>query len=141
MTIASTGAASVNGSIKRPLAGPGRQRGMGLVGWLLVLILLGFAGLVGLRVMPVYLEAMTVSSVVEDVARNPELPGASPQEVRSALSQRLQVNGVETVTSDHVDVERSGDSVSIVIEYERRFPLIANLDGVASFREEATIDP
>ena len=129
------------GSTSRTSLGPGRQGGLTLFGWVLLLVVLAFVSLLGLRTIPVYLESMTVSSVVRDVARNPELRGATPREVRSALNRRMQVNNVESVSNDDVEIERSGDSVRIVLAYERRFPLIANLDGIASFREEAMIEP
>lgn len=141
MKTASTGVASAIGSTSRTSLGPCRQGGLTLVGWLLVLIVAAFVALMALRIAPVYLESMTVASVVRDVARDPELRGAAPREVRTALSRRMRVNNVDSVSSDDVEIGRSGDSIRIVLAYERRFPLIANLDGVASFREEAMIEP
>lgn len=118
-----------------------RQKGVSLLGLLVVLILGAFVAMLGLRVIPIYLESMTVASVVDDVAGNPELSGARPGEVRSALMRQLQVNSIDKLGRNDISVERSGEGVTIVVAYERRFPLIANLDGVASFREEALVSP
>lgn len=118
-----------------------RQQGMTLLGLLVALILAASVTMLGLRIIPIYLESMTVSSVVDDVAANPELGGAQPAEVRSALMRQLQVNNVDKLGRNDISVERSGEGVTIVVAYERRFPLIANLDGVASFREEAMVRP
>ncbi|MFV8833851.1 DUF4845 domain-containing protein [Aquisalimonas sp. APHAB1-3] len=121
-------------------ARPG-QRGFSLIGLMLVLVLGAFAAMLVLRIIPIYLESMTVASVVDDVAGTPELRGARPGEVRSALMRRLQVNSVDKLGRNDISVERSGEGVTIVVAYERRFPLIANLDGIASFREEALVRP
>jgi len=132
LAVASSSGAGVGGR---------RQRGMGLISWLLLLVLAALVALLGLRVAPVYLESMTVRSVVSDVARDPELRGARPSDVRSAVMRRLQVNNVSSVERGDITVERSGDGIELIVDYERRFRLLANLDGVASFREEAMVDP
>ncbi|SEO51876.1 protein of unknown function [Aquisalimonas asiatica] len=111
------------------------------MGLLVVLVLGAFVAMLALRIIPIYLESMTVASVVSDVADNPELGDARPGEVRSALMRQLQVNNVDKLGRNDISVERSGEGVAIVVAYERRFPLIANLDGIASFREEALVQP
>ncbi|MFO7857928.1 MAG: DUF4845 domain-containing protein [Ectothiorhodospiraceae bacterium] len=115
------------------------QRGVTLVGWLLILALLGIAVLLVLRVGPVYMEQWTVSSIVDDVAGDPELADAGVREVQRGVRRRMQVNTVSDAAREAVVVERSGENIVIVVEYEQRFPLVANLDGVASFRNEATV--
>lgn len=121
--------------------GPRRQAGAGLIGWLLVLVVVAFVAVMALRIVPVYMESMTVRSVVDEVASDPELRGAGVNDVRRAVNRRMQVNSVDSVARDGLSVERAGESVRVVVEYERRFPLVWNLDGVASFRNEAMVEP
>ena len=126
--------------VRREGRNPGAaQGGFTFVGWLLILALLGVVVLLVLRLGPVYLEQWTVSSIVSNVAEDPQLSDAGVQDVQRAVRRRMSVNSISDAAQDSFIVERRGEDIVIVSEYERRFPLVANLDGVATFRQEATV--
>ena len=127
------------GGLKCPRHCGSRQRGVALVGWLLILALLGIAVLLVLRVGPVYMEQWTVSSIVDEVAEDPEMADAGVRDVQRGVRRRMQINTISDAARDALVVERRGENIVIIVEYEQRFPLVANLDGVASFRNEATV--
>ena len=72
--------------VRREGRNPGAaQGGFTFVGWLLILALLGVVVLLVLRLGPVYLEQWTVSSIVSNVAEDPQLSDAGVQDVQRAV--------------------------------------------------------
>lgn len=111
-----------------------REHGASLLGILLVLIVAGFFVLLGLRLIPVYMDYWTVVSIAESVEEDPEMREASPRSVRSALTSRMTLNNIDRDRLDMYTVERGEDGGLVIeIDYERREPLIANIDLVVHF--------
>lgn len=116
-----------------------RQCGMGLLGLLVLLAVLSFVVLIGSRLLPVYMENFEVSSILKSLET--ELTGrdASRSDIRDTMNRHFQVNNIHSVMRDNVVIASVSDGTQVVIEYEVRVPLVANLDAVAHFREEALI--
>lgn len=112
---------------------PYGQRGMGLVGWMLSLIVFGFVVLVSLKLIPVYIDGYKVSSSMESLRSDTE-PATSLAEVRARLLKRLDINMVDTVTARDISLRRDANNeVAVNVNYEVRKPLLGNIDVVISF--------
>lgn len=118
-----------------------RQRGVSLIGWLIILVFIGAVALIGIRVVPVYVEAFTVRSVLQGLEDDPNLRGADGSAVLEALRKRFDINDVDSVKRSNIKIEPGDGGLQVTIDYETRFPLVANIDGVAHFRQQATIRP
>lgn len=116
-----------------------KQKGAGLIAWVFVLAMIGFIALLAIRVLPPYMEYLTVSSVVQSLKDDPDLRGAQRLAVLSALDKRFQINDVKSVERDDITTEQVSEGLQVVVEYENRFPLLGNFDGVATFREQVII--
>lgn len=116
-----------------------RQRGLSAIGVLLALIIGLTVVVMGMRLVPVYLESMEVSSIIESVANDPEMRGASRAEVSRALNRRFSVNAIGNIDRDAISLNDTGAGVEIVVDYEVRVPMIRNLDIVASFHKTAVV--
>ncbi|ABI56695.1 DUF4845 domain-containing protein [Alkalilimnicola ehrlichii MLHE-1] len=117
-----------------------RQEGMGFLGIIAVLAVVGFIGLLGVRMVPIYLEANTVRGIVQGMQDDPAMRGASHREIRQRLARQFQVNNVSGPDLDEDLVfERMAGGTSVQLRYEVRFPVIANLDGVAAFETSAVV--
>lgn len=110
-----------------------KQRGMSAVGWLLVLGLIGFFSLIGLRLMPMYLEYFSVVSSMESLRNDSEIKSKAPSEIVQLLMRRLDVNNVRNVKPNHVKVTSKGGTLTVMVAYEVRTPLMGNLSAVATF--------
>lgn len=119
--------------------GAKRQRGMTLIGVVLVLAILGLALLVAIRLVPVYIEAYSIGSVLSDIESESRLSGGSRGELRETFGRRLQVNDIEAVAPRDVQFREVAGGLEMFVEYEVRVDLLGNLDLVASFRRGAVI--
>lgn len=112
----------------------GKQRGITLLGFLMVLIVVGIFAFVAMRLFPVYSEFLSVRSDMQSVADEPGSSNRSLAEVRSQLEKRFYVSYVENVNlKEHLKLERTGNVQKMTIAYEVRKPLAYNLDFVAKF--------
>ncbi|MFA7095057.1 MAG: DUF4845 domain-containing protein [Gammaproteobacteria bacterium] len=110
-----------------------KQRGMSAVGWLLVLGLIGFFSLIGLRLAPMYLEYFNVVSSMESLKSESEIKSKAPAEIMQMLMKRFDVNDVRNVKPNHVRVTNEGGKLKVIVKYEVRTPLMGNLSAVATF--------
>src|SRR5690606_41598740 len=79
-----------------------RQRGVSLIGWLIVLIFVGLVALIAIRVVPVYVEAFTVRSILQSLQDERSLAGADRNAVWRTLQKRFEINDVKSVGRDNI---------------------------------------
>lgn len=110
-----------------------RQRGMTAIGWLMVLGLIAFFSLIGLRLVPVYLEYFSVVTALESLKKNSDVSSDAPRQVVDALMRRLDISDVKNVKPANVKVLNEGGALKVAVNYEVRVPLMGNLDALATF--------
>ncbi len=111
----------------------GYQRGIGIIGLIILVGLLGFFTLVAFKLLPVYLENFKVTSVLNSLDDEPQITQKSKREIQKILQRRFEVNDVEHVSSKNIEVDSQPGRLHVAIRYEVRVPLLANLDVVARF--------
>lgn len=111
-----------------------KQQGMTFIGWLILFGLLGLVVMVGLRLLPAYLEYFKVSSAVESVASE-STTETSNNDIRRAIAARFQVDGVDTIGSRDVMISRQGGVLTLNATYEYRTPVLGNVDAVVKFEK------
>lgn len=116
-----------------------RQHGMTAIGWLMVLGLIAFFSLVGLRLIPVYLEYFSVVTALESLKKNSDISSDSPRQAVDALMRRLDISDVKSVKSANVKVLNEGGALKVVVNYEVRVPLFGNLDALATFNKSVEL--
>lgn len=116
-----------------------RQRGMTAIGWLMVLGLIAFFSLIGLRLVPVYLEYFSVVTALESLKKNSDASGDAPRQVVDALMRRLDISDVKSVKPANVKVLNEGGALKVAVNYEVRVPLMGNLDALATFNKSVEL--
>jgi len=116
-----------------------QQRGITFLGFLMVAAFIGVVVYGGLRLIPVYLEHMAISSALTSVKRELEGEQASPVRIRNALERRFSVEDITLVEPGDFDIERDGDGYVVRIAYEGRAPFLGNLFLVAAFDRQVEI--
>lgn len=112
-----------------------RQRGISSAGVLLIAVLLGLFFTVGLKVGPLYVDHNLITGLCQDLIDNGEANGMTVTEVRDRISSTLRINNVTDFDLNSVRMRKENGEAIITVAYEKRVPLIANLDIVATFDE------
>lgn len=115
------------------------QKGLSLIGFLLLLAAALFVTYIGMKLVPIYLNHYSVVSAMKGVAEEPGIADMSPARVRDLLFRRLTVNYVTAVKPEHVQIIRSTGR-DLVVEYEVREPMIGNIDVVVKFSRVQSLD-
>lgn len=111
------------------------QKGMTMIGWILVAFIAGVIVMACIKLFPVYMESYTVSSVMESVATDPDV-GSSAESVRRALTRRMQVDNISAVSLGDFKIEQVDGRQMLVVSYEHRVDFVANIDFVVSFEKQ-----
>ena len=109
------------------------QGGMTLIGFILVLAVVGIFVYVGMKVIPMYSEYYAVKKSLDGLALEPGIANAPPDRIRNLFFRRLYVNYSENVKAENVKIERAPGGWHMTVKYEVRRELISNLDVVGNF--------
>ena len=112
---------------------PDLQRGFSKFGLLMMLVLLVSGLTFGLKILPVYLDHNFVKGVAKDLIADGRAAALTQGEIREEIANGLRINNVRDFNLNSVTLERENAEPVLVIEYERRVPLVANIDVIISF--------
>ena len=115
------------------------QRGLTLLGFLIVLIVVAFFGLMIMKLFPVYSEWYAVRSSLSALQQEPGIATKTPDEVRKLLQRKWFISYVKTPTMKDVKVQRRGGDYLVTVAYERRGNLLYNLDYIAAFDKTVSL--
>jgi len=110
-----------------------KQGGLSLVGFLVVLAVVGFAAYVGMKLFPMYQEYYSVRSAMKGLANEPGVADMDPAKIQDLFFRRLYINYSENVEARNVKFERTDGGWKMRVNYEVRRPLVGNLDVVGKF--------
>ena len=114
-----------------------RQRGLSFLGLIVLVGILGFAAVIGLKLVPIYMDSWKIDGVMESVIKEPDIAQQSRQEVIELMLKRLDINAVDAVNysnyKERLTVSKRKNSTSINVNYRIETLLIGNLSLVAEF--------
>lgn len=110
-----------------------KQDGITLIGFLMLLMVVGFFAFLIMRLFPVYSEYYGVRQAMKAVAAEPGIATKTPEQVKEALDRRFNISYVTTPKRNNVRVTRQGGNYVLNVRYERRGSLLYNLEYIATF--------
>lgn len=111
------------------------SRGFSMGGFLLLLTLALILGLLGMKIIPMYMEFNSVKSAMNGISAE---KFDSAKAVRDALMKRMSINYVDSVTREDISITASDGSYIVEVDYYVDKPLVANLSISGHFRYEVT---
>ncbi|KRA44512.1 DUF4845 domain-containing protein [Pseudoxanthomonas sp. Root630] len=109
------------------------QGGMTLLGFLMVLVVVGFAAFIAMRLFPMYQEFYSVKSALKGLSNEAGVSDMDPAKIQDLFFRRLYINYSENVKPANVKIERMDGGWKMSVNYEVRRPLLGNLDVVGKF--------
>lgn len=116
------------------------MRGITFLGMLVAVVILVLVVVLGINLVPPYIHHFAVKDAMESLAKDPEIKGMSKAKLRDLFLRKLQVNYITNVPADKLEVIKKDGKTALAINYEVRVHLIANMDAVIKFNEEALVE-
>jgi hypothetical protein len=116
-------------------------RGITLIGFLVMLCVLGFFAYMVMRLMPVYVEYFGVLKAMEMVKNEPGAAQKSIEEIRREIKMKFDTQYVDEtdVPPQAIQLRREAGASTLRIAYEKRVPFMYNIDLVASFDKSVNL--
>ncbi|MCX4186443.1 DUF4845 domain-containing protein [Methylophaga sp. OBS4] len=121
-----------------------KQRGMTLIGWVIILALIAFFATMAMRLIPMYQEYYGVLQIMNDMEIELKNNNLTKNEVMTLMERRFDIGYISSVKRENVEILRGKDTAyvtKIVVDYEVRKPFIAQLDFIGHFHKEIDIEP
>lgn len=115
------------------------QSGMTLIGFVLVLAVVGVFIYMGMKLVPMYSEFYAVKTALRDVANESDVSQQDPAKIKDLFFKRLYISYAENVKAEDVKIARKDAGYVMTVDYEVRRPLIANIDVVGHFNAEQVL--
>ncbi|MGO1068331.1 DUF4845 domain-containing protein [Lysobacter sp. CA199] len=109
------------------------QSGITLIGFIVVLGVVGVFVYMGMKLVPMYTEFYSVKRSLADLAKEPGAGRMDSAKARDLFFRRMEMSYVDSVKQGNFKIKRNERGLEITVEYEVRRQLIANLDVVGHF--------
>lgn len=123
-----------------------KQNGASIFGWLLIICMVAFIGLIALKLVPIYLEHYFLTEALNtfksDYKYNPgSSTGVQNAEIKAKLARYFAVNEISHATAENVLVTTEGGYLVVNIKYDVTVPMLFNIDAVVHFDDTVKISP
>jgi len=113
----------------------GSAQGFNLWAVSINLLLLGALLVMALRIVPSYMEYLTIKDLITRAAAEHDSRSETVTDLRVRLAKLLNTNQIYDTSIDDIEVYRERGAIVIDANYEKRFPLFWILDGVMRFED------
>jgi type II secretory pathway pseudopilin PulG len=112
------------------------ERGITILGFLLVAAVVITIALVGFRVMPAYIEYFAVQKALQTALE--DAPTGNVAEVRRAFDRKAGAGYIESIRPSDIQVSRTGGAITATATWQRILPMIGNASILLDFDASAT---
>lgn len=118
-----------------------QQLGISMLGWTIILSMVGLLLIVGLKLLPVYLEYYKVVDVMNTMGQDTTMATTSKKDIEKSFKKRLGTNEVRSIKKDNYKIlkVKGRKSYAIQIDYSVETHLFSNLSIVARFERAVEI--
>jgi len=118
-----------------------RQRGMTMLGILVLVVVVGAWVYAGIRMTPKYLEYMRVASTLEQVRDEYDSnPGTTEFMLRKAIERRFDIEMVEVITSNDIEIKKESGLFTMRAAYDDTVPLAGNVSFLLEFDKSVEVN-
>ena len=115
-----------------------QQRGMSMVGLLLWGIAIVFVALVAMKLVPAYMEFVTIKKILTDIGSEVGNKSMSNAEIRDRFARRAMIDNISTVAPGDLDITRENNRTVVSVEYTFQTPLVGNVSLLADFKASSS---
>lgn len=117
-----------------------KQAGITLIGFLIVLIVVGFFGYIAMKLVPAYSEYMGVVKAMNQEATD-GVNGKTLDSIRRDLSYKFSMQYVDdgTITPSDITITHDNGGNQLNIAYDKQTPFMYNIDFLIHFEKSVPL--
>ena len=112
------------------------ERGLSLLWFLFVIVVILVVAVVGFRVTPAYIEFFSVEKALQQTLIEVSNP-ANTADVRKAFQRKADAGYIESVDGKSIDIAKEGNEFIASADWSRKLHLVGNASLLLEFHAEA----
>lgn len=109
-----------------------RQRGVSLINLIVTLAVLGFLGIMAAKLLPAYLDYISVKKMLAAMESSGDLKG-NVHEIRKAFEKRNNIESVNDVHPEDLEITKEGGETVVSVTWSKKVPLVSNISACLDF--------
>jgi hypothetical protein len=109
--------------------GARRQRGLSLIGLILVGAVVVFLLALGFRIVPAVVEYIAIERAIQKIKNE----GTTVRDIQAAFEKHRTIDDISSISSSDLDITKEGDRIVISYAYQKKIPILDNVSLVIDF--------
>jgi len=110
-----------------------KQKGVTLSGLLMWSVILFIIAILGMKLVPVYIEYAAIQKTLSAITNDPALKDALPREIRLAFSKRANIDNIDVIRGSDIKISNEKGRTILKADYSVTIPLFANISMLIDF--------
>jgi hypothetical protein len=111
-----------------------KQRGLTLIGFVIVLSIVLLFAYAGMRLIPMYLEYYALVDAMEKLEDDPMAKAMAPYKIKQSIQMSLWASyASNNIKNEHIRISKKSDGINVRVVYEVRKDFLGNIDLIGSF--------
>lgn len=103
-----------------------KQRGVSLSGLLIWSVVLILVSIVGMKLVPAYIENATIKRTLLTVANESNLK-TSNEEIRQSFNKKASIDNIKSINGQDIVIDKRSEKIVLSTNYSVKTPLFANI--------------
>ncbi|MEK7791594.1 MAG: DUF4845 domain-containing protein [Pseudomonadota bacterium] len=110
-----------------------KQKGVSLSRLLVWSEILIFTSILGMKLIPVYMEHATIKKALVAISKDVTLQSAPLSEIRLLFDKRAQIDNIKTIRGKDIEINLEKEQKVLSVKYSVKTPLFANIALIIDF--------
>ena len=113
------------------------QQGFNTVAFLLWMMAIIMAIIMGMRVIPAYMEHATIQKALNSMTSESDINNKTSKEIKQSFNKFVQIDDIESVSGRDLEIKKVQGNIIIEVAYSVKTPLFANISLLLEFEATA----
>ncbi|HRB28757.1 MAG: DUF4845 domain-containing protein [Pseudomonadota bacterium] len=104
-----------------------QQKGFSLSGLLVISFFLIILALLGMKLVPVYLEYSSIHKNLVATAKEAGTQDSDFNQIKLAFSKRAQIDNIKSITVQDIKISKVNGRTVLSAQYSKQIPLVSNI--------------
>ncbi|MES2819855.1 MAG: DUF4845 domain-containing protein [Pseudomonadota bacterium] len=115
------------------------QKGLSLLGWMLLLAVVAFFASAAFKLVPHYMDYMALEKMINSIESEGAQDVRTIGDFQDRIYKGMTINAIDLDLKEALKIKVENNEFQVHLKYEKREPLIRNIDMVVRFDKEFSV--